>query len=172
MSVTRQSLLLRARVGDESAWNDLVVLYKPLLLAWLRKQGVPPSDIDDLLQAFRSWQRTIACNRTADFGRSPGRNGRAQSSDASSVLFPLEQPDSDLNRRWDEEHDQYVLRCLLDLVEQEFEPPTLHAFRRLALDEVPGAAVAAELGVSVGAVYVAKSRVLMRIREFADGLID
>lgn len=192
MSVTRQSLLLRARVGDESAWNDLVILYRPLLLAWLRRQDIPPSDVDDLLQeiliavvrylpsfrhsghlgAFRSWLRTIACNRTADYWRSPGRRAIAPGGDASSVLRELEQPDSDLNRRWDEEHDRYVLRCLLDLVEQEFEPTTLQAFRRLALDEAPGAQVAAELGLSIGAVYVAKSRVLGRIREEAEGLID
>ena len=50
MSVTRQSLLLRARGGDESAWSDLIAVYRPLLMAWLRQQDVPPSDRDDLLQ--------------------------------------------------------------------------------------------------------------------------
>jgi RNA polymerase sigma-70 factor (ECF subfamily) len=57
-------------------------------------------------------------------------------------------------------------------VSEEFEPATLAAFRRLALDDAPGSVVAAELGMSVGAVYVAKSRVLQRIRKEADGLID
>jgi RNA polymerase sigma-70 factor (ECF subfamily) len=65
-----------------------------------------------------------------------------------------------------------VLRCLLDLVEQEFEPKTFRAFRRLTLDGATGAEVAAELGLSVGAVYVAKTRVMRRIREEAAGLID
>ena len=62
--------------------------------------------------------------------------------------------------------------CLLDLVEAEFEPATLRAFRRLALDGASGAVVAEELGISVAAVYVAKSRVLQRIRREAKGLID
>ncbi len=73
---------------------------------------------------------------------------------------------------WDEEHDRYVLDCLLDLMQEEFEPATLQAFRRLALDGISGAEVAGELGVSVAAVYVAKSRVLARIRQVAEGLID
>ena len=61
---------------------------------------------------------------------------------------------------------------LADLVEQEFEPTTLKAFRRLALDGASGAEAAEELGLSVSAVYVAKSRVLQRIRQEAEGLID
>ena len=65
-----------------------------------------------------------------------------------------------------------MLHCLLDLVEEEFEPITLRAFRRLALDGVSGAEAARELGLSVAAVYVAKSRVLQRIRQEAEGLID
>ena len=65
-----------------------------------------------------------------------------------------------------------MVRCLLELVEQEFEPLTINAFRRLALDGVSGAEVAQELGLSVAAAYMAKSRVLQRIRQEAEGLID
>ena len=89
-----------------------------------------------------------------------------------AALQLIEDPGSDLNRQWDEEHDRYVLDCLLDLVEQEFEPLTLQAFRRLALDGVSGAEAARELGMSVAAAYGAKSRVLARIRQEAEGLID
>jgi RNA polymerase sigma-70 factor (ECF subfamily) len=89
-----------------------------------------------------------------------------------AALEQIADPDSDLNRQWDEEHDRYVLDCLLDLVEEEFEPMTLQAFRRLALDGAAGAEVAGELGMSVAAVYGAKSRVLARIRQEAEGLID
>ena len=57
-------------------------------------------------------------------------------------------------------------------MQEEFEPTTLQAFRRLALDGAAGAEVAAELGMSVAAVYGSKSRVLQRIRQEAEGLID
>ena len=61
---------------------------------------------------------------------------------------------------------------MLDLVGEEFEPATLQAFRRLTLDGVSGAEAAQELGLTVPAVYMAKSRVLKRIRQEAEGLID
>ena len=87
MRTTRQSLLLRAQAGDEGAWKDLADLYRPLIVGWLRRQGVPADEVDDLVQeillavvqslpsfshsgrrgAFRAWLRTIARNRTCDF---------------------------------------------------------------------------------------------------------
>jgi RNA polymerase sigma-70 factor (ECF subfamily) len=187
---TRQSLLLRAQGGEQAAWRDLAELYRPLFLSWLRRQGAPACDLDDLTQevllsvvralpsfshsgqagAFRSWLRTIACHRASDYWKA--RRRWPAGTDPDAALAQVEGPDSELNRLWDREHDQHVLRCLLDLVEQEFEPNTVRAFRRLALDGATGAEVAAELGLSVGAVYVARSRVLRRIHELADGLID
>ena len=50
MDVTRQSLLLRAREGDEGAWADLSRLYKPLIYGYLRRQSVPEAEQDDLVQ--------------------------------------------------------------------------------------------------------------------------
>jgi RNA polymerase sigma-70 factor (ECF subfamily) len=193
MNETRQSLLLRAQTGEEEAWKDLADLYRPLIMGWLNRQGVPAVDMEDLSQdvllsvvkhlpsfehsghrgAFRSWLRTIVCSRTIDYWRAAGAHTQASGgSGATAALEQIADPDSDLNRQWDEEHDRYVLACLLDLVEEEFEPPTLRAFRRLAFDGASGAAVAEELGLSVAAVYVAKSRVLQRIRLEAAGLID
>jgi RNA polymerase sigma factor (sigma-70 family) len=193
MNETRQSLLLRARTGEEDAWRDLTDLYRPLIIGWLNRQGVPAVDLEDLSQdvllsvvkhlpafehsgnrgAFRSWLRTIVCSRTTDYWRSVGSSAPTSGgSGATAALQQIADPNSDLNRQWDEEHDRYVLGCLLDLVEEEFEPTTLRAFRRLALDGASGAAVAEELGLSVAAAYVAKSRVLHRIRLEAGGLID
>ena len=193
MNETRQSLLLRAQTGETDAWKDLTDLYRPLILSWLNRQGVPIRDLEDLSQevllsvvkqlpgfqhsgnrgAFRSWLRTIVCRRAADYWRAiDGDTQASGGSGATAALQEIADPDSDLNRQWDEEHDNYVVHCLLDLVEEEFEPITLQAFRRLAFDGVSGAEAAEELGLSVVAVYVAKSRVLARIRQKAEGLID
>lgn len=193
MNETRQSLLLRAQTGETDAWKDLVDLYGPLIHGWLNRQGVPASDLEDLSQevlltvvknlpgfqhcghrgSFRNWLRTIVCSRTADYWRALDAATQASGgSGAAAALQLIADPASELNRQWDEEHDRYVLHCLLDLVEEEFEPITLQAFRRLALDGVSGAEAAQELGLSVAAVYVAKSRVLARIRQEAEGLID
>ena len=193
MDETRQSLLLRAQTGETDAWKDLTDLYRPLILRWLNRQGVPARDLEDLSQevllsvvkhlpgfqhsghrgAFRTWLRTIVCRRAADYWRAIDGDTQARGgSGAAAALQAIADPDSALNRQWDEEHDRYVVHCLLDLVEEEFEPITLQAFRRLALDGVSGAEAAQELGLSVAAVYVAKSRVLQRIRQDAEGLID
>lgn len=187
---TRQSLLRRAQSGEASAWKDLTELYRPLILGWLSRQGVQARDLEDLSQevlltvvkhlpefqhsgrrgAFRSWLRTIVCSRTTDYWRTVEAHPEANSE--AAILQDLADPESKLNRQWDEEHDHYVIQCLLDLVEREFEPVTLRAFRLLALEGVSGAKAADELGLSVSAVYVAKSRVLQRIRQEAEGLID
>jgi RNA polymerase sigma-70 factor (ECF subfamily) len=193
MNETRQSLLMRAQAGETNAWKDLTDLYRPLILGWLNRQGVPAADLEDLSQevllsvvkhlpgfhhsgqrgAFRCWLRTIVCRRTADYWRTIDASAQATGgSGATAALQQIADPESALNRQWDEEHDRYVLQCLLDLVEEEFEPVTLQAFRRLALDGVSGAEAAQELGLSVAAAYVAKSRVLARIRQAAEGLID
>src|SRR5262249_31404070 len=119
------------------------------------------------------WLRTIVCSRAADYWRALDAHSQAQGgSGATAALQQIADPDSELHRQWDEEHDRYVLHCLLDLVDEESEPVPLQAFRRLALDGVSGADAAQQLGLSVAAVYVAKSRVLARIRQEAEGLID
>jgi RNA polymerase sigma-70 factor, ECF subfamily len=193
VGTTRQSLLIRAQGGDESSWKDLADLYRPFFVTWLSRQNLPERDRDDLTQeilasvvqylpsfrhsgrpgAFRSWLRTIATNRVRDYWRDCEHRAPVSGGSAvAEVLNQVADPNSDLDRHWDDEHDRYILRCLLDMVEREFEPTTFRAFRRLALEDASGAEVAAELGISVGAVYVAKSRVLQRIREEAAGLID
>src|SRR4029077_4387352 len=139
MYETRKSLLLRAQAGEANAWKDLTDLYRPLILGWLSRQGVPAGDLEDLSQevllsvvkhlpafqhsgqrgAFRAWLRTIVCSRTADYWRGSEAVAQAQGgSGANAALQEIADPDSELNRQWDEEHDRYVLHCLLDMVKE------------------------------------------------------
>src|ERR1700722_18513775 len=155
MNETRQSCVLRAQAGEANAWKDLTDLYRRLIIGWLNRQGVPAVDLEDLSQdvlltvvkhlptfehsghrgAFRSWLRTIVCSRTSNYWRATGATIQASGgSGATAALQQIADPDSDLNRQWNHEHDRYVIRCLLDLIEAEFEPATLRAFRRLAID--------------------------------------
>src|SRR5580658_6390930 len=124
MDETRQSLLIRAQTGETNAWKDLTDLYRPLILAWLNRQGVPARDLEDLSQevllsvvkhlprfqhsghrgAFRSWLRTIVCRRTADYWRTINADTTARGGNgATAALQQIADPDSDLNRQWDEE---------------------------------------------------------------------
>jgi RNA polymerase sigma-70 factor (ECF subfamily) len=123
--------------------------------------------------AFRAWLRGILANRLRAFWRDRQRRPLASGdSDLLRQLEQLEDPGSDLSRRWDEEHDRHVIQQLLRGIEQEFMPATWQAFRRQVLDEARASVVAAELGMSVNAVLIARSRVLRRLRREACGLID
>jgi RNA polymerase sigma factor (sigma-70 family) len=194
MCETSASLLERLRgQSDGAAWQRLVDLYTPLLRGWLGRHGLQACDVDDLVQdvlavvvrelpqfqhnrrtgAFRRWLRTILVHRLRDFWRA--RRARPQPTGGSELPRLLEQlsdPDNDLSRLWDEEHDRYVVRRLLEQIESEVTPSTWQAFRRVVVEGRDEETVAAELGLSVNAVFIAKSRVLSRLRREADGLID
>jgi RNA polymerase sigma-70 factor (ECF subfamily) len=81
-------------------------------------------------------------------------------------------PKSSLGEAWDRDHDRHLLQRLLHLLEPDFEATTWRAFRGVVLEGKPADAVAADLGLSRNAVYVAKSRVLTRLRHEAAGLVD
>ena len=121
--------------------------------------------------AFRRWLRNILLNRLRAFWRTRRRAGES-GGEAEAILGRLEDPSEGLERLWDLEHDRHVLVRLTELLRQEFEPVTWDAFRLAALEGRPYPEVAAALGLSVNAVRIAKSRVLKRMRQEAEGLID
>ena len=188
MNSTSATLLQRVRDRDNSAWHRLVEMYAPLIRRWLARSLPQSADVDDLVQqvfavivekfpafehcgrpgAFRTWLRTISANRLRMFWRSRPASGP----DPDPFLRQLEDPHSELSRQWDREHDEHVLRQAMELIEPEFKPATWQAFRRLALDEAEPENVAAELGLTVNAVFIAKSRVMRRLREEIEGLVQ
>jgi RNA polymerase sigma-70 factor (ECF subfamily) len=193
MHTTSLSLLARLQAGsDTNSWQVLVNLYQPLLRGWMRGYSAAPQDADDLIQevlvvllrelpefrhsgnsgAFRAWLRGILVNRLRALWRAGrGRPTATGNSDFLQLADQLADPDSILSQRWDAQHDQEVLSRLLLLMESEFETTTILAFRRVGLEGARPREVATELGMSVGAVYKARSRVLRRLRAEASGLI-
>lgn len=190
---TSSSLLVRLRDrADNDAWHRLVCLYSPLLYEWLDRCGLQATEADDLVQevlmtvaqemsdfrydrakgTFRGWLRTILVHRLRHFRRSRKARPEADGEFYERLLDHLEDERSDLSRVWDREHDQHVVSRLLEMVRGEFEPKTWQAFRLVMLEEKDVAAVAEELHLSRNAVYLAKSRVLQRLRQEAEGLID
>jgi RNA polymerase sigma-70 factor, ECF subfamily len=189
---TSRSLLARAGAGEESAWKRFVEVYQPMIRGWLARHAVHPQEVDDLTQdilavmvrelgrfahagrpgSFRSWLRTITANRAREFWRAGKGRARGAGGSVLEMAEQLEAPDSVLSAFWNAEHDAHVLRRLLVLMEERFEPRTVRAFRRLVFDGARAGDVAAEVGMSVAAVYAAKSRVLQRLRQEAEGLLD
>jgi RNA polymerase sigma-70 factor (ECF subfamily) len=70
------------------------------------------------------------------------------------------------------EYRQHLVARALELMQTEFSPNTWKACWEHVVNSRPAAEVAAELGISAGSVYVAKSRVLSRLRQELDGLLD
>src|SRR5262249_54879683 len=121
--------------------------------------------------AFRAWLRTITVNRLRGYWRGRRRPGQpAGGSDALRQLEQLEDPNSGLSQLWDQEHDRHVLGRLLEMIEPEFPATSWNAFRRHVLDNVPATGVAQELNMTVNVVLLAKSRILRRLRQEAQGL--
>jgi RNA polymerase sigma-70 factor (ECF subfamily) len=194
MSETSNSLLERLRQGpNETAWRRMVDLYTPLIRGWLRRYALNDSDCDDLMQevlavvvrrlpdfqrrpqigSFRRWLRTITVNCLRDFWRAQRFKPRATGNqEFGSILAELEDPESALSKLWDVEHDRHVTQCLMEKIRPRFEAKTWQAFQRVALDGAPVDQVAQELGLSVNAVFIAKSRVVHLLRKEGQGLLD
>jgi RNA polymerase sigma-70 factor (ECF subfamily) len=186
---TSLSLLERAGQKDPEAWRRLVNLYTGLIAYWCRRGGLSGEDVDDVVQevfkavsthlgnfqrgahSFRAWMRGITRHKILDHFQSR-RNQPAPvgGSEAYIWLQQVAESNSDLP----DEEDQ--LRALhhrgLELVRGEFEERTWQAFWRTVVDSQATQDVAKELGMSPGAVRVAKSRVLHRLREELGELID
>lgn len=193
MNETSISLLNRLRDQAEGEnWNRMFGVYSPLIQAWLRKYDVQASDMDDLTQdillavsndiesfehrgpgSFRAWLKAILINRLRKHWQARDRRPQARGdSDMDARIAQLEDPASQISQIWNRQHDQYVLQQLLTLTEPHFTPTTWQAFCRVALDGAKPNLVAEELKISLNAVCLAKSRVLRRLRQESEGLVE
>jgi RNA polymerase sigma-70 factor (ECF subfamily) len=190
---TPVSLLDRLQQKPAPAdWQRLVELYTPLLRDWLARYPALRQEADDLIQeilrcivakipdfrrqrtgSFRRWLQVISANCINLYWRKQrGKPSAIGGDDGEQFLSQLADPVSPLDRSIDGEYSRYVVRRLVQLIQPEFQPQTWQAFQRHVLDGLPPAVVADELGISVNAVLIARSRILKRLREEAQGLIE
>jgi RNA polymerase sigma-70 factor, ECF subfamily len=187
------TLLERIRARQPEAWQRLVNLYSPVVYQWCRQYDVTRDDAPDLIQevfsavalhiggfqrsrpgdSFTAWLRTITHNKVRNY--SSRRRGRAVAQGGTNAQERLlkipEMPDPSESGD-PREVNSLVVPIGLDLVRAEFENRTWEAFRRVVVEEQSPAEVATDLGMSVQAVYKAKSRVLRRLRQELDGLME
>jgi RNA polymerase sigma-70 factor (ECF subfamily) len=185
--LTRASLL--ARLGDphdRAAWQQFVALYGRLVYAFARQHGLQDADAADLTQdvflavartagrwqydagrgSFRGWLYGVTRNQFARFlRRRQSQPVGSGDSNAHQRLAEEPSPGPDPDAAWEQEFQQQAFRLAAAAVQGHFAPTTWQAFWRTAVEGRAAAVVAAELGLSVGAVYVARSRVLARLVE-------
>lgn len=194
MPGTSHSLLERLHDrADHQAWQRLLAVYEPWLRGWLSRHELQPADVEDVLQdilvvvsqklpgfvhsgqtgAFRSWLRTILTHRVRHFLRGQrARQALLAPQPRTDWLEQLEDGDSALSRQWDQEHDRHLVRQLLAGIQAEFNATTWQVFQMLVLEDRPAAEVAHCLTITPNAVYVAKARVLARLRAELRGLME
>lgn len=190
---TRITLLREVSGGSEDAWAEFTELYQPLIIAWLRKFDLQSSDAEDLTQdvltalfssvenfghngrvgAFRAWLRTITQNTAADFlKRRSKRDLPLGHSSFATAVRELTDSGSTISQVFDRQHDLHLLSTLLGRVATEFQDSTMAVFRQHVIEGQQATKVAETFGVSRHGVYMAKSRVMRRLRELAPGFIE
>jgi RNA polymerase sigma factor (sigma-70 family) len=183
---TRASLLVRLRnPRDEAAWSEFVALYAPLIYHYARKQGLQDADAVDLSQeiistvagavgtleydprrgTFRAWLLTIVRRKLSNWRRAQRIRPRG-SGDTATQLVLEQLPDPAVrDDDWEKEWEQRLFAWACTEVRRDIAAVTWQAFWRTAIDDQPGKQVAADLGISVAAVYQARSRVVARLKE-------
>ena len=183
---TRQSLLLRVKErGDAEAWREFVEIYEPVIYRLVRQKGIQHADAQDLVQeallavsvaierwnpdpsrgSFRSWLFRIARNMMINFlMRSRPQN---KGGGGTSFLKLIEQQpasDSESGTIVDREYQAELFRWAARRIRSEFQESTWAAFWRTSVEGQPISEAVSELGLSVGAVYAARSRVMARLK--------
>ena len=192
-SNTPLSLLERLASGsDESDWRRMLDIYAPLLRKWLSNYQLPDADIDDVMQdvfqtlfkeiakfrhnghtgAFRRWLRLTIVNRLRWYWRDAKSERELKCEAVEGILSSMVDPNSDPNLIWDREHDTHVARTILALVEPHFSGTTWEAFRLQVMEGRKAQEAAEQLGTTINAALIAKSRVMKALREEARGMID
>jgi RNA polymerase sigma-70 factor (ECF subfamily) len=183
---TRHSLLIRIRdARDDVAWQEFVRIYAPLIHAYCMRRGLQDADAADVAQqvlqsvarampgfnynpaqgSFRSWLFTVTRNQLMKSLEKLKRIPQA-SGDTSVHEALAQQPDAtDEETVWNLEHQRRLFDWAASKTRGDFRESTWLAFWRVAVEGKSAAEVAGELGMSVGAVYIAKSRVTAAIRQ-------
>jgi RNA polymerase sigma-70 factor (ECF subfamily) len=192
VSKTRISLILRLqRPSDAEAWQQFCEIYQPLVFRIARSRGLQNADADDLTQevlvrvaksvgrwqpeadrgSFRGWISTIARNLVIDFLRKQSAGCPVtQHSDVHRLLAEIPEGGSvddhaKATQYFDAEHERQMFFWAANKIKSSFQDRTWQVFWETTVNERPVSDVSRELEMSRGAIYVARSRVIARLRK-------
>jgi RNA polymerase sigma-70 factor (ECF subfamily) len=177
---TSWTLLRSVQDGSREAWARLVSLYAPVILRWCRRHGLQNADADNVVQdvfltlsrhlsafrsdrgsgRFRAFLSTITRTRLADHHRREARQPLTLDNEVLALLEGKTLDEAEL----DPVFRDLELRRTLDVMRTEVAPTTWEAFWRTAVEGRSSEDVAASLGLSAGAVRLARLRILRRLR--------
>ncbi|HVX11375.1 MAG TPA: sigma-70 family RNA polymerase sigma factor [Pirellulales bacterium] len=187
MHTTSVSLLQRLRqTATDHDWRRFAALYTPLLFHWVRQAGIRPPDDADVVQdvfvllvealprfnydtqrSFRGWLRTVVVNKARDRLR---RKSLPRDPDQAKLESAVDQVDDP--NGWEREHQMFLAATALKIMHDEFQQATWKACWEFVVAGRPAAEIAAEMGITENGVYVAKCRVMRRLRKELAGFLD
>lgn len=189
--LTRASLLVQLRDGaNHEAWQEFINLYGPVVYGFARKRGLQDADAADMMQdvmrsvsssigrleydrnqgTFRGWLFTITRNKVFNF-LSARRNRPRGSGDTTTNRMLDNHPDPAADSDdWEMEYQRRIAALAMERIKSDFQENTWRAFVMTAVEGTAAADAGRELGLSPGAVYVAKSRVLARLKEEVESI--
>jgi RNA polymerase sigma-70 factor (ECF subfamily) len=190
---TQLSLLVRLRnVRDSQAWGRFVALYAPLIYGYARKHGLQDADAADLSQevfravartvgtldydprrgTFRGWLFTVARNLIRTFAASQKRRGHTTGALMAPDGLEAYPAPAESRSRGDHEDEQRLFARAAEQIRGTVQEATWQAFWQTAVEGREAKLVAQDLGMSLGALYVARSRVLARLKDRVRGLLE
>ncbi|MDB5391281.1 MAG: polymerase sigma factor, sigma-70 family [Planctomycetaceae bacterium] len=184
---TRRSLLVRLREPtDDAAWAEFIGIYDPLVYRLARRRGFQDADARDLCQevlrtvaraidqwdpnpefgTFRGWLFRIARNLMLNYLTAQKRHPKGTGdTDFQKLLEAKPISDPDDSALFDLEYKKIVFQRAADSIRHEFTDSTWQAFWLTGIDNLEVKQVSEQLQISPGAVYIARSRVLARLKE-------
>jgi RNA polymerase sigma factor (sigma-70 family) len=190
-SLTRASLLIQLRENtNTAAWQEFVKLYGPIIYGFARKRGLQDADAADLMQdvmrsvssaisrleydqkqgTFRGWLFTITRNKIFNFLSARRIRPQASGDTSTNQMLNAHPEENDGAETWELEYQRRLAAMAMEQIRGEFEEKTWRAFEMTAAQGISASDVSKELGLSTGAIYVAKSRVLARLKKAVDAL--
>lgn len=189
--LTRASLLVRLRDGaDHAAWQEFLKLYGPVVYGFARKRGLQDADAADVMQdvlrsvssaiarldydrhqgTFRGWLFTISRNKIFNFLSARRIRPQAAGDSGAHRLLNQQPDDRDGAEQWEMEYQRRLAAIAMERIRGEFQENSWQSFWLTAVERQAASEVSKKLGLSAGAVYVAKSRVLARLKEEVESL--
>ena len=186
MSETRSSLLRRVKnLGDAASWEEFDALYRPLLVRYARARGLSDEAAEEIAQqgmaalvtgiqgfhrrsSFRGWLHGMIDNKVNDQLRKRRRERVALAGDLEAAEAPDGNPAWIWERQWNQTH---LLYCL-NQVRSDVAAATYDAFEMYVIQELSVDEIAEQLGMTPNQIYVAKHRVMAKIKKYWDSLAD
>jgi RNA polymerase sigma-70 factor (ECF subfamily) len=185
-SQTSTTLLRRLRhyPTDAAAWTEFVNRYGRMIYEWCRRWRLQDADAQDVTQnvlltlaaqmkafsydrngSFRAWLKTITYRSWCQFARKRSKPGGASGGASELDKLCTAEAGADFLAMIEQAGNRELLERATQRIRLRVQPHTWDAFRLMALEGVSGAEAARRLGMKVGTVFVARSKVQRMLQQ-------